>query len=239
MIEPDKSGISVLREFQPLRLSVGTQVASRLRTAILVGQLKPGQRLVERRLAQTMQVSQGAVREALLALQQEGLLTKKPNTATYVTELSGQEITEMLDLRIDLESKLFVLGQRALNREKIVELEGLINEIDQGVRRNDYRHAYQSDLRFHQAVWEMAGNVTVQKILTQLCRPLFAYLMVFLSSSHKDLRTGFRSHQILLDVLRDGKQEEVRAAVREHLVGSWFEYLHEHRRSVEVAYIAI
>ncbi len=194
-----------------------------LRKAILAGQLKPGQRLVERQLAQTMQVSQSAVREALLALQQEGLLTKKPNTATYVTELSGQEITEMLDLRVDLESKAFALAQNKITAEKLGELEGLIQEIQRGIQEKDYRQAYDSDFRFHQTVWKTAENATLERILTQLCRPLFAYLVIFLSTTHQDLRVN--SHQILLDVLRDGTKKNITLAVKEHLADSWFEYM--------------
>src|SRR5688572_29627603 len=85
---------------KPQRTTLGTQTAEILRSSILRGELKPGQKLVERELADAMAISQGSIREALRALEYEGLVTKKTNTATYVTELSREQIAEIVEIRI-------------------------------------------------------------------------------------------------------------------------------------------
>lgn len=219
--------MSHIANFAPVRVSVAVQVASTLREAIMSGELKPGERIVERKLAETMGISQGAVREALHILESEALVTKEANTATHVTTFASDEIAEMVDIRIDLEAKAFVLARRNLTRQSITELEALADQIDQGIQSNDYRGAYRSDFLFHQTVWRLAANATLEKMLTQLCRPLFAYLMVYLSASHRDLREKVKSHHIMVAALQDADERKAVEAVRQHVANSWLENLKE------------
>ena len=79
-------------------------VADRIRESILDGSLQPGERLVERKLADTLGVSQSAIREALIQLELEGHVTKKPNSATYVTHLSQRELENTIAVRRALEA---------------------------------------------------------------------------------------------------------------------------------------
>ena len=166
---------------KPQRITLGEQTAGILRTSILRGELKPGQKLVERELAEAMGISQGSIREALRDLEYEGLVTKKTNTATYVTQLSKKQVTEIVEVRVELEPIAFLLAGRRLTTANVSELEALLLEIGAGVSSNDYHRLSSSDFRFHKQVWKLAGNATLDRTLTRLCTPLFAYLMIFLS----------------------------------------------------------
>src|SRR5262245_16084063 len=138
---------------QPQRITLGAQTAEILRTSILNGELKPGQKLVERELAELMNVSQGSIREALRDLEYEGLVTKKTNTATYVTELSKSQVTEIVEVRVELEPAAFLLASRRITPENMRELEGLVRDVEAGVDYNDYHRLSSSDFRFHKQVW--------------------------------------------------------------------------------------
>ena len=74
------------------------QIAQRIRSAILNGTLKPGERLVERKLASEFGASLTAVREAVIELETDGFITKRPNAFTYVTKLSIAEIEKVFCL---------------------------------------------------------------------------------------------------------------------------------------------
>ena len=80
------------------------QIAQRIRHAILNGTLKPGERLVERKLASEFGASLTAVREAVIELETDGFITKRPNAFTYVTKLSITEIEKVFVLRKVLET---------------------------------------------------------------------------------------------------------------------------------------
>ena len=211
----------------PERQTLGVQAASRLRDSILAGELKPGEKLVERRLAEALKVSQTSVREALQVLEHEGLVTKKVNTATYVTELQPRQIAEIIDLRLDLEVKAFRLARKNLSPQDVHELESILAGIDDAAANNDYFSLSRGDFRFHQKLWGLSGNKTLERVLTQLCTPLFAYLMVFLSVGRLDLSGSVKSHRALVNVLRHGDAKRMRRAVEDHLKNLWFKLLEE------------
>ena len=79
------------------------QVAEKIRESILDGSLVPGERLVERKLAETLGTSQSAIREALIQLELEGHVSKKPNSATFVTHFSQRELENTISVRRALE----------------------------------------------------------------------------------------------------------------------------------------
>src|SRR6185437_17112666 len=80
------------------------QVAEKIRESILDGSLIPGERLVERKLAEVLGTSQSAIREALIQLELEGHITKKPNSATFVTDFSQRDLENTIAVRRTLES---------------------------------------------------------------------------------------------------------------------------------------
>src|SRR5271156_1650769 len=86
-------------EHSPLR----DQVVAELRQAILSGRLKPGERLVEGRLADELGVSRNPVREAIRALASEGLIEVTARRGAAVASLTAQEAEELLEVRATLE----------------------------------------------------------------------------------------------------------------------------------------
>ena len=79
------------------------QIAEKIRESILDGSLSPGERLVERSLAKTLGTSQSAIREALIQLELEGHVSKKPNSATFVMNLSQRDLENTMSVRRVLE----------------------------------------------------------------------------------------------------------------------------------------
>ena len=100
---PHQLATAKLSGFIPQQASLPAQVADFLRGTILSGKLRPGERVVERELANSLGVAQGTVREALKILEHEGLIAKKANTASFVTEFSLERIREIVGVRVLLE----------------------------------------------------------------------------------------------------------------------------------------
>ncbi|MGA3324413.1 MAG: GntR family transcriptional regulator [Terriglobia bacterium] len=214
-----------LEEFIPQQAPLRLQVANFLRDSILTGNLKPGERIVERSLARSLGVGQATVREALQVLEHEGLIFKKTNTASFVTQLSAEQVSEMVEIRLELEPKAFVLAHRRRTSAHLDELHSVVSRIEEGVGTNDYYQVTRDDLAFHQKVWRIARNQTLERILWQLCAPLFPYLMVLLSVSQSPLKERVKSHQILMDALAGTDEENVIQAARDHISNSWYRFL--------------
>jgi DNA-binding GntR family transcriptional regulator len=214
-----------LQEFTPQQSPLKVQVADFLRESILTGHLKAGERIVERSLAKSLHVGQATIREALQLLEHEGLILKKANTASFVTQLSAERVAEIVEIRAELEPKAFVLAQRRMTAAHLDELNALVSGIEEGLAANDYYQVSRTDLAFHQKVWKIGQNLTLERILWQICAPMFAYLMVVLSTSNSPLKERVKSHQVLIDALVGVDEEEVIRAARDHTLNAWYRVL--------------
>lgn len=228
---------SALRKVSPI--TVGEQVAAHIREAILRGQLRPGQRLVERSLAQTAGTSQASVREALQLLQHEGLITRKTNTATYVTELSASRLREILSVRMQLEPYAAWLASRRLQPPDRDALAALVESMGNHAQHQDLYICSREDFSFHQRIWQCSGNGTLSRMLTQICTGYFAYSSILpgLSDHELDQRFGshetverrwraglaerYEKHRQLLDTLVTRDKQQIEASFRKHMTEAW------------------
>ena len=210
-----------LTGFIPQQTSLPAQVADFLRDIILSGKLRPGERVVERELANSLGVAQGTVREALKLLEHEGLIFKKANTASFVTQFSRERIREIVAIRVLLEPEAFALAHRRMTPAHLDELRGLIDRMEEGAAKSDYYYVLRNDFALHEKVWSLTGNETLERILSNLCTPMFAFLMVVLSTNRRPLMEHVRPHRTLVDALAGPDQEKVVQAVREHTNNSW------------------
>src|SRR5438093_5192827 len=124
-----------LKKIEPI--TVRNQLTYHLREAILRGQLRPGQRLVERAIAESTGTSQASVREALQVLEHEGLVTKKTNAASFVTDLSAARLREILAVRLQLEPYAVSQASRRLTHADREALRALVESIRQHAIHQD------------------------------------------------------------------------------------------------------
>jgi DNA-binding GntR family transcriptional regulator len=104
-------------------------VLSALRDSVLAGVFEPGARLRQEELADIFQTSRIPVREALRALEYEGLVRSEPHRGFTVTRMDADEVEEIYDLRILLESHAVRLALPLLTDEDLDELEHLFSRV--------------------------------------------------------------------------------------------------------------
>ena len=122
-----------LDNYKPLR----DVVFENLRTAILDGNLKAGQRLMEVQLAEQLGVSRTPIREAIRKLELEGLVVMLPRKGAYVANMSFKDLIDVLEVRASLEGLAGSLAAERRRDEDIEELEKLSKEFEQCVREAD------------------------------------------------------------------------------------------------------
>jgi len=208
--------------FSPLRQgSVRTQVAEALRKAIYAGKLRPGDPLLEMQLAKDLRVSQTSVREALLQLEQLGLVRRFPNKGTQVTNLSSKEIRERLDIRVQLECMAAIQAAPHVGKREAKELRRLADLIGEATADGDYGTGAQADLQFHSTMWECSGNTTISQVLHQVSAPLFAFVSILRTRSSRNLKIVLHSHREIVDALLDGEPARIRTTVENHFADSY------------------
>lgn len=148
----------------PLRLKIVTI----LRDAILSGELKPGQALVETTLASQFGVSRAPLREALRTLSKDGLIETIPYRGTTVKTLSRKDVEEIYSLRGLHES---FAAQRIIERKRasdIDQLTAICVNMRKAARANDFKKLNQEDDNFHRQLILLAEHDMLTAIWEQL-----------------------------------------------------------------------
>lgn len=188
-------------------------VADKIRESILDGSLVPGERLVERKLAETLGTSQSAIREALIQLELEGHVTKKVNSATYVTHFSQRDLENTLAVRRALEGFAVEEAARLATPADVQKLEELLQQSHTAARAKDFQKYIRGDLSWHIAVWESTHNDCLVDSLRRIVVPLFGFSAIRVAMQPGfNLLGDLQLHRALLDAIAAGEPEKAKRA---------------------------
>ena len=191
------------------------QIVHEVRQAILSGTLHPGERLVERNLAASLGTSLTAAREAMIQLESEGLITKRPNSTTHVTQLSPEEISQIFAVRRVLEEFAFVEAARHGTAPENNKLEQIHAKALRFAEAGDARAYIGQDLAWHEAVWRMAHNQFLYASLNRAILPLFGFSVIGVAMQEGfDLVEDARNHEPLLKAIAAHDVTATRRAYR-------------------------
>lgn len=205
----------------PKRSNLATQITEGLFDAILRGELKPGEQIIETKMAKQLGVGQSTFREALQALEHRGLVTKNRNT--FVTELTVQDVEVLFAVRLELEPLAASLACGRLTGAQIRQLELRLERMEKARLRRDYTSLLANDLAFHQLIWEAPQVDTLKRILNLVLPPLFAFFFTRHSHAFSDnpdlaeetFRKEYDDHRRLFLALLEGKPEEAKRTFRD------------------------
>ena len=164
-----------------------------IKETILTGELKPGDRIVESRLAQELGVSQAPVREALRELEFSGLVEQKPFSGTYVKQVTVKEIRQFYEVRAALERLGAECAAQRMTKEQYIKC----------------------DARFHDQIVAAANNDLLSRLWEQ-CN-IRSWLHVGTSLTGRDLPELASRHRRIFEALRSKDLEQLRAAIDAHL----------------------
>jgi DNA-binding GntR family transcriptional regulator len=175
------------------------QIVHEVRQAILNGTLHPGERLVERNLAASLGTSLTSAREAMIQLESEGLITKRPNSTTHVTQLSPEEVDQIFAVRRVLEEYAFVEAARHGTVQENAKLESIHIKALRFAEAGKARDYISQDLAWHEAAWSMAHNEYLYSSLRRVVLPLFGFSVIGVAMQEGfDLVADAHNHDPLL-----------------------------------------
>lgn len=186
-----------------------------IKETILTGELKPGDRIVESRLAQELGVSQAPVREALRELEFSGLVEQKPFSGTYVKQVTVKEIRQFYEVRAALERLGAECAAQRMNKEQYQELAMTMFSMEEAARDQDLSEYIKCDARFHDQIVAAANNDLLSRLWEQ-CN-IRSWLHVGTSLTGRDLPELASRHRRIFEALRSKDLEQLRAAIDAHL----------------------
>lgn len=140
------------------RLALHDQVASRLRTMLVEGQIAPGAKLNERELSAQLRVSRTPLREAIKLLAAEGLVDLLPNRGAVAVKLTEADVVNTFELLATLEGMAGELAAQRITDEELAELRALHYEMMACFARRDLSGYYRINARIHTAINDAARN---------------------------------------------------------------------------------
>ncbi|MGR3660158.1 MAG: GntR family transcriptional regulator [Paracoccaceae bacterium] len=192
------------------------QISENLRRQIILGLLVPNESLLELELAQHFRVSQSTIREALLVLQEEGLVIRIAHRGTHVAECQIEDMVELLHLRHDIETRGIVRGIERYDRLTHRALTDLVSQMIDAAKDDDEYALSQLDCQFHMRIYEEAGLPSVQPVLRRCLVHNHRYKIQKSERSRSLLFTAER-HIPILEALDSGDLSKAVAALSQHI----------------------
>jgi DNA-binding GntR family transcriptional regulator len=190
------------------------QVKDILLQRIASGELKPGERLVETRIAQELGTSQAPVREALRDLQLLRLVESEPFRGSRVRVFGEEELIDVYPVRAALEELAARLAAEKLGGDVSV-LEAELEAMKDAVRRDDTHALVEHDVAFHRHIVEAAGNAVLKQCWQSL--GVESRITISLYGTYMDPAQAAERHQKLIDPIRDQKPGAAGREARKHV----------------------
>ncbi len=207
------------------------EIVALLRRAILTGQLQPGQKVNELRIAGEMRVSRAPLREAVRELVQEGLLTGIPYAGTYVVDITARDVEEAYSLHRVLEAFAIETAWPRRNEHFLVELDRRHDRVKQAITAVDLTSQIEAALSLHGLIYEWADH----SLLLDTWRRLAGRLQMYFALHQRARGEAVPAADLHEDYVRLLKGDDMEAARRhalEHI--DWdFEELLGYARALE------
>lgn len=200
-------------EYLPLR----DVVFNTLRQAILKGELKPGERLMEIQLANKLGVSRTPVREAIRKLELEGLVLMIPRKGAEVAEITRQDMEDVLEVRTALEELAVKDACDHITDAQLSELKKASNEFKKALLEGkDLVTCADADMHFHDVILSATNNRRLIQMLNNLSEQMYRYRMEYLKDerTHKTL---IEEHDAIRRALKKHDKVKAGVAIRVHI----------------------
>jgi DNA-binding GntR family transcriptional regulator len=202
--------------------SLYEQTYEALRLSILLGELAPGDRLVETQLAQRLQVSRTPIREAIRQLQQDGLITGD-GVGVYVTTLSVDDAIHLYDCRLALEQLAVSEACHMGTEEQFQRLEQLVIQAEVLLQNPNMQLTYaqqlEVDYQFHRQIAEASSNAWLVNLLDQVFDKM-ALLRIQTTRQNPGVLEIRLEHRHIYEAIAQRKSTEAIQAIQAHLTAS-------------------
>ena len=204
-----------LDNYKPLR----DVVFENLRKAILEGQLKPGQRLMEVQLAEQLGVSRTPVREAIRKLELEGLVVMLPRKGAYVANMSLKDIVDVLEVRASLEGLSASLAAERMHEDDIKKLEKIVQDFKEHASSGDVEQLLKMDVEFHECIFKAANNKRLHQLINSLWEQVYRFRVTYISDYDSSLSI-VEEHNKILDAIEKGDCELAKKYATDHIINA-------------------
>lgn len=186
-----------------------------LRRAIVAGRYRPGQRVGQEEIADSLGVSLAPVREALRALEQEGQVEYRPRRGYFITELHVADLQEIYALRALLEERAVRRTLPTLDEDAVERIALAARDCAGAAESGDVAGELEANRRFHFGMLESPDQAHTMRLIRLLWDSTEAYRAIYYNSPEERAKT-VEAHDEILAAVRRKDIDVVVAALNEH-----------------------
>ncbi len=201
-----------VNEYLPLR----DVVFNTLRQAILTGELKPGERLMEIHLANRLGVSRTPIREAIRKLELEGLVIMVPRKGAEVAKITEKSMRDVLEVRKALEELAVCLACKRITDDKVEELREALEDFQKVVQTRNVTKITEADVHFHNIIFEVTNNQRLIHIIHNLGEQMYRYRLEYIKEEKYHGKI-VKEHEAILEAIRRRDIESAVNSVSIHI----------------------
>ncbi len=204
-------------------------VVDRLREAIVRGLFPPGNRLREEQLAEALGVSRGPIRNALLQLEREGMVVRRPNRGAMVAQLSRADLEEVYSIRVAIEPVACTWAARNAEPRDLEEMQAIIGSYSKLTTKVTVQEAADADLGFHDVIYAAARNRRLLRLWQDLRPQVYVFLLARTYVRKREFREIMVArHGQILSAIADRDEPLARKLAEEHVQTSYERVLAEY-----------
>ncbi len=195
-------------------------VVETLREKILSGEIKAGEPLRQAALAEELNVSRIPVREALLQLEAEGLVSFEPHKGATATELNADQVDELFELRAMLEADLLAASLPNISDQMLEQATQILEKLDNALGKENAANTW-SELNssYHNCLYSGANRPQTQDLVNTLNKNADRYIRMHLLWAGGISKAG-PEHNQLLDFCKAKDIDNAVALLKQHILGS-------------------
>ena len=191
-------------------------VFNTLREAILKGELKPGERLMELQLASKLGVSRTPIREAIRMLEQEGLAVTMPRKGAEVAKMTLKDMEDVLEVREALDELAAKIACKKISDEQLANLKTIKDEFKRSMDSGDVKKIAEEDVKFHDAIYEATNNAKLVSMMNNIREQMYRYRVEYLKEEQtRNLLVS--EHEELVKAIREGDVQKAQDISFHHL----------------------
>ena len=196
--------------------SLREEVYDSLRRAILHGKVKPGQRLIEEKLAHEAGISRTPVREAFYKLEKDDLVARRGKGGFVVRQFTRADVEEILGIRIALESYAAYLATAHINADKMAAMEKKLDESRKAMKAKDFNKVIQHHTEFHDLLYKLSKSKKLFQMISNFNDYFYRYRVALIRTADS-MDYALEDHRKMLDAMKKKDPRLVEKVVREHL----------------------
>ncbi|ACL74411.1 GntR family transcriptional regulator [Ruminiclostridium cellulolyticum] len=202
-----------LNDYKPLR----EVIFNSLREAIIIGELRPGERLMEVQLAEKMGVSRTPVREAIRKLELEGLVDMIPRKGAHVAELSIKDIMDVLEVRASLDGLATSLAAERITDDELKELKHINSQFANYIEKENLNGSIKKDAEFHDIIYRASRNDKLISIINNLREQVQRFRVIYLKD-YNNSKNLIKEHNDIYEAVSSRSMENARNIAKTHII---------------------